>query len=59
MQAMVFGDDKGSKFVWRAVAENLIYAANRIPEISDTIVESTMPCAGASAWSAVPSRAGT
>jgi 3-hydroxyacyl-CoA dehydrogenase len=39
MQAMVFGDDKGSRFVWRAVAENLIYAANRIPEIADTIVE--------------------
>jgi len=39
IQSMVFGDDKGSKFVWRAVAENLIYAANRIPEIADTIVE--------------------
>jgi 3-hydroxyacyl-CoA dehydrogenase len=39
IQAMVFGDDKGSRFVWRAVAENLIYAVNRIPEISDTIVE--------------------
>jgi 3-hydroxyacyl-CoA dehydrogenase len=39
IQAMVFGDDKGSKFVWRCVAENLIYATNRIPEISDTIVE--------------------
>lgn len=39
IQAMVFGDDKGSQFVWRAVAENLIYAANRIPEIADTIVE--------------------
>ncbi|MFZ1986065.1 MAG: 3-hydroxyacyl-CoA dehydrogenase/enoyl-CoA hydratase family protein, partial [Desulfatitalea sp.] len=39
INAMVFGDDKGSKFVWRAVAENLIYATNRIPEIADTIVE--------------------
>lgn len=39
IQAMVFGDDPGSKFVWRAVAENLIYATNRIPEIADTIVE--------------------
>jgi 3-hydroxyacyl-CoA dehydrogenase len=39
MQAIVFGEDKGAKFVWRAVADNLIYAANRIPEISDTIVE--------------------
>ena len=39
MQAIVFGDDKGAAFAWRAVADNLIYAANRIPEISDTIVE--------------------
>jgi 3-hydroxyacyl-CoA dehydrogenase len=39
MQAVVFGDDKGSRFAWRAVAENLIYAANRIPEISDTLVQ--------------------
>ncbi len=39
IQAVVYGDDKGAKFVWKGVAHNLIYAANRIPEISDTIVE--------------------
>ncbi len=39
MQAIVYGDDKGARFAWQAVAANLIYAANRIPEISDTIVE--------------------
>ncbi|MEJ2169824.1 MAG: 3-hydroxyacyl-CoA dehydrogenase NAD-binding domain-containing protein, partial [Desulfobacterales bacterium] len=39
MQAVLFGDDRGARFAWKAVAENLIYAANRIPEISDTIVE--------------------
>lgn len=39
MQAVIFGDDKGAQFAWKAVASNLIYAANRIPEISDTIVE--------------------
>jgi len=39
MQAVLYGDDRGARFAWRAVAENLIYAANRIPEISDTIVE--------------------
>jgi 3-hydroxyacyl-CoA dehydrogenase len=39
MQAIVFGEDKGAEFAWKAVADNLIYAANRIPEISDTIVE--------------------
>jgi 3-hydroxyacyl-CoA dehydrogenase len=39
MQAVVYGDDNGAQFAWKAVANNLIYAANRIPEISDTIVE--------------------
>jgi 3-hydroxyacyl-CoA dehydrogenase len=39
IQAVIFGDDKGAQFAWKAVASNLIYAANRIPEISDTIVE--------------------
>jgi 3-hydroxyacyl-CoA dehydrogenase len=39
MQAIVYGDDRGAHYAWRAVADNLIYAANRIPEISDTIVE--------------------
>jgi 3-hydroxyacyl-CoA dehydrogenase len=39
MKAIVYGEDKGARFAWKAVAANLIYAANRIPEISDTIVE--------------------
>ena len=39
MQAVVYGNDKGAQFAWKAVAHNLVYAANRIPEISDTIVE--------------------
>ena len=39
MQAIVYGEDKGAQFAWKAVANNLIYAANRIPEISDTIVD--------------------
>ncbi|MDP3286098.1 MAG: 3-hydroxyacyl-CoA dehydrogenase family protein, partial [Desulfobacterales bacterium] len=39
IKAVVYGDDKGAKFVWKAVANGLIYAANRIPEISDTIVD--------------------
>ena len=38
-KAIVYGADKGALFAWKAVAANLIYAANRIPEISDTIVE--------------------
>jgi 3-hydroxyacyl-CoA dehydrogenase len=39
MQAVVYGDDRGARFAWQALAANLIYAANRIPEIADTIVE--------------------
>ena len=39
MKAIVYADDKGARFAWKALASNLIYAANRIPEISDTIVE--------------------
>lgn len=39
MQAVVFGEDRGARFAWKALAANLIYAANRIPEISDSIVE--------------------
>ncbi len=39
INAVVYGDDKGADFAWKALACNLIYSANRIPEISDTIVE--------------------
>jgi 3-hydroxyacyl-CoA dehydrogenase len=39
MRAVVYGKDKGAQFAWKAVANNLIYAANRIPEISDTIID--------------------
>jgi 3-hydroxyacyl-CoA dehydrogenase len=39
MRAVVYGDDQLARFAWQALAHNLIYAANRIPEISDTIVD--------------------
>ena len=39
IRTVVYGDDRGAQFAWKAVANNLIYAASRIPEISDTIVE--------------------
>ncbi|MDX1706984.1 MAG: 3-hydroxyacyl-CoA dehydrogenase NAD-binding domain-containing protein [Desulfobacterales bacterium] len=39
IRAVVYGKDRGARFAWKAVAHNLIYAANRIPEISDTIVD--------------------
>ncbi|MCD4676896.1 MAG: enoyl-CoA hydratase/isomerase family protein [Desulfobacula sp.] len=33
------GDDKGAKFAWRMAANSFQYAANRVPEIADTIIE--------------------
>ncbi len=39
MRAIVYGDDRGARFAWKLVANSLIYAANRIPEIADTIVD--------------------
>jgi len=39
MKAVFYGDDKGARFAWKVAANNLIYSASRIPEISDTIVE--------------------
>jgi 3-hydroxyacyl-CoA dehydrogenase len=39
MRAVLYGDDRGARFAWKAVAENLLYAVRRIPEISDSIVE--------------------
>ena len=39
IRTIVYGDDKGARFAWKVVANGMIYAADRIPEISDTIVE--------------------
>lgn len=39
IQTVVNATDKGAKFAWKSLAGVLIYSANRIPEISDTIVE--------------------
>ncbi len=39
MKAIVYGEDRGARFAWKVVAGSLIYAANRIPEISDTILD--------------------
>lgn len=33
------GDDRGAKFAWRCMANAFQYAANRVPEIADTIIE--------------------
>ncbi len=39
IRAVVYGKDKGARFAWKVVATSLIYAASRIPEIAQTIIE--------------------
>ena len=39
IKAIVYGTDRGAKFAWKVLAGSLSYAAHRIPEISDTIVD--------------------
>ena len=38
LKSMFYAKDKGGEFVFRLLAETLIYAANRVPEISDDLV---------------------
>ena len=38
LKALCYGDDRGSKYFWEITAKTLIYSANRIPEISDDIL---------------------
>jgi 3-hydroxyacyl-CoA dehydrogenase len=33
------GEDRGGKFAWKMAANSFQYAANRVPEIADTIIE--------------------
>ncbi|MBU1195522.1 MAG: enoyl-CoA hydratase/isomerase family protein [Proteobacteria bacterium] len=39
IQCVLDGDDKGAKFAWKMSINSFQYAANRIPEIADTIIE--------------------
>lgn len=39
IKSIVWGKDKAAQFAWKLTALGAIYAANRIPEISDAIVE--------------------
>ena len=38
LKAMAYSDDKGGKFFWDILSRSLIYSANRLPEISDDII---------------------
>ena len=39
VKTVLYGDDKGAKFAWKMVVNGFQYAACRVPEIADTIVE--------------------
>ena len=38
IKALTYSDDRAGKFFWEILSRTLIYSANRIPEISDDIV---------------------
>jgi 3-hydroxyacyl-CoA dehydrogenase len=39
VRCVLTADDRGGKFAWKMAANSFQYAANRVPEISDTILE--------------------
>jgi len=39
LDCVLKGDDKGAEFAWKMAANSFLYAANRVPEIADTIIE--------------------
>ncbi len=39
IKALVWGKDRVGAFLWKTISRTLRYAANRIPEIADTVVE--------------------
>ncbi|MFO7736255.1 MAG: 3-hydroxyacyl-CoA dehydrogenase/enoyl-CoA hydratase family protein [bacterium] len=53
-KAILFSGDKGSDFAWELISKAFIYAANRIPEISDTVVEIDNAMKWGYAWEAGP-----
>lgn len=38
IRALIYNDDRVGQFLWKTTSQNLIYSANRIPEITDDIV---------------------
>ena len=52
--ALCFGDDRGSKYFWEVTAKMFIYSANRIPEISDDILNIDNAMRWGFGWEAGP-----
>ena len=38
IRTLVYGKDRVGEFLWKTISANLIYTANRIPEIADDVV---------------------
>lgn len=38
IRTLIYGKDRVGAFLWKTISQNLIYAANRVPEIADDIV---------------------
>ena len=54
VKALCNGDDRGSKYFWEITAKMLIYSANRVPEISDDIVNIDNAMKWGFGWEAGP-----
>jgi 3-hydroxyacyl-CoA dehydrogenase len=54
MQAMAYGDDEAAVAAWTVLADTLIYAANRIPEIADDIANVDNAMRGGFGWEQGP-----
>jgi 3-hydroxyacyl-CoA dehydrogenase len=54
LQAMVYGTDDAAKAAWRVTADTLIYAANRLPEIADDVVNVDRAMRWGFAWDLGP-----
>ena len=54
VKALCDGDDRGSKYFWEITAKMLIYSANRVPEISDDIINIDNAMKWGFGWEAGP-----
>ena len=54
VKALCNGEDRGSKYFWEITARMLIYSANRVPEISDDIINIDNAMKWGFGWEAGP-----
>jgi 3-hydroxyacyl-CoA dehydrogenase len=54
LQALLAAGDKASKFLWGGISEMCLYAARRVPEIADTIVDVDRAMRWGFAWELGP-----